>query len=484
MTSFDRTADVVVVGYGTAGAAAAIAAHDAGRDVVVVEKTTAGGGNAVHSGGFLFDVPGAQAAEHIDALCFGRTDRAVVDAYAAGLHELDGWLRSLGAQTVDLDPPPGPLPASFPAWPALPGGPSIRYWHVAGARRPGIELWEVLDAAVRERAIAVRHETSAVELVLDGGGTVTGVGVEHAGERQTVRAAGGVVLACGGFEADPELTDAYLPLGPTYALCHQANDGAGIRLAQSAGAALWHMYGLFGWFAFRTPEFPAPFALDFFAPGFVMVDADGRRFCDETGFEVHDRLRALQVYRPDRGNRPRLPSWAIFDDATRRAGPLNGMLGTPNDHSWSADNGAEVQRGWIRTAASVEELADAMGVERAILAETIETYNAAARTGRDDRFLRSPQTLVPLDTTRLYAIETWPAVAGTTGGPRHDARGRVLRPGGEPVIGLYAAGAVSLVWGHLIDFGGGLTDAMVFGRLAGADAAARAVAAQRTAAPA
>jgi hypothetical protein len=64
-------------------------------------------------------------------------------------------------------------------------------------------------------------------------------------------------------------------------------------MAQQAGAALWHMYGCFGWFAFRTPDFPAPFAVDFFAASHVFTDADGRRFADETGYEVHDRLRAL-----------------------------------------------------------------------------------------------------------------------------------------------------------------------------------------------
>jgi phytoene dehydrogenase-like protein len=88
--------DVVIAGYGPAGAAAAIAAHDAGRSVLILESAERGGGNARYSGGFLFDVPGDAAIAHLDALCFGRTDRRVLDAYAAGLHELDGWLRSLG----------------------------------------------------------------------------------------------------------------------------------------------------------------------------------------------------------------------------------------------------------------------------------------------------------------------------------------------------------------------------------------------------
>ena len=97
--------DVVIAGYGPAGAAAAIAAHDAGRGVLVLESAERGGGNARYSGGFLFDVPGPEAVGHLDALCFGRTDRAVLEAYAEGLHGIDQWLRSLdsvlGAGKID-----------------------------------------------------------------------------------------------------------------------------------------------------------------------------------------------------------------------------------------------------------------------------------------------------------------------------------------------------------------------------------------------
>src|SRR4051794_30620080 len=97
--------DVLVVGYGAAGASAAIAAHDAGAEVLVVEETAAGGGNCRYAGGFLFDAPDPDAADHVDALCFGRTPRDVIDAYVNGLHGLHGlqaWLTSLGATVAGL----------------------------------------------------------------------------------------------------------------------------------------------------------------------------------------------------------------------------------------------------------------------------------------------------------------------------------------------------------------------------------------------
>jgi len=202
----------------------------------------------------------------------------------------------------------------------------------------------------------------------------------------------------------------------------------------------------------------------------------GRRFSDETGQEVHDRLRALTNYLPHRENRPGLPSYAIFDDAARQAGPLNGLLGTPNDYVWSKDNSAEVERGWIVSADGSRELAEKLGLDDPdVLVSTLADYDAMARAGSDPLFHRDPELLVPLSGERLYAIETWPGVAGTTGGPRHDARARVLAETGDPIPGLYSAGAVGLVWGHLIDHGGGLTDALVFGRIAGEDAAGRSV---------
>jgi succinate dehydrogenase/fumarate reductase flavoprotein subunit len=460
--------DVLVVGFGPAGAAAAIAAHDAGARVVVLEASSRGGGNAVYSAGFLFDAPEPQTREHLEALSFGRTDRAVLDAYAVGLHGLGDWLDSLGAGSAPFDPPPVRLPAPFPSWPYLPGGNDIRYRVTAGgAGRRGEALWQAIHAAVTARGIPVRYDTRAIGLAVDIDGAVIGVEVEPG----VALPASAVILACGGFEGDPALAEAYLPLGPTYPVGHPDNVGDGLRMAHQVDAALWHMYGFFGWFAFRTNEFSSPFAVDFFGPGHIMVDADGRRFADETGYEVHDRLRALLTYLPRNPNRPRLPSWGIFDEATRLAGPLNGLLGTPNDYTWSADNSAEVSRGWILAGSTVDELAAKMGAEPAVLAATLDEYNDFAAAGRDERFSRDPETLVPLDTGRLYAIETWPGVAGTTGGPRHDRRARVLRADGVPVCGLYAAGAVSMVWGHLIDHGGGLTNALVFGRIAGTDAA-------------
>ena len=107
--------------------------------------------------------------------------------------------------------------------------------HDAGRR--GEALWDLLDAAVRARGIEVRYRTTAERLVLSPDGSVTGLAARHAGEPVIHEIAGGVILACGGFEADPVLADAYLPLGPSWPVGHPGNTGAGLIMAQQAGAA-------------------------------------------------------------------------------------------------------------------------------------------------------------------------------------------------------------------------------------------------------
>ncbi|HEX4281491.1 MAG TPA: FAD-binding protein [Solirubrobacteraceae bacterium] len=463
--------DVLVVGFGAAGASAAIAAHDAGASVAVVEKTSSGGGNCVHSGGFLFDVDGPRAVDHLDALCFGKTDRGVLDAYARGLADVPEFLESLGGTAAPVDT--GAFGGMLPSWPHFPGAGHVHYRQFAPApgERPGPALWRGFEDGVGERGIPVALDSPVVDL-LTGTDGVEGAIVDRDGERTTIAAHGGVILASGGFEANPELCDTYLPL-PLVSVGHQGNTGDTIRLAQGAGASLWHMSAFFGWLSFVHPDHPAAFTLDVHAPSYIHVDGDGRRFADETGWEVHDRVRALTTYLPRRTNRPRIPGWIIFDEAARLAGPLHGIVGSPNNYEWSSANSAEVAAGWIKRGADTAELATATGLDPAILKDTLAGYAAAVSRRADYEFGRAAATLVPL-LPPLYAIEMTPGVATASGGPRRDAEARVVRPGGGPIPGLFAAGAAGSIWGHLTEHGGGLTDAIVFGRIAGERAASRA----------
>jgi len=304
-------------------------------------------------------------------------------------------------------------------------------------------------------------------------GAVRGAVLDGPDGPRTVRA-GAVVLASGWIEYDPDMRDAYLPL-PLTPVGHPGNTGDSVRLAAQAGASLWHMAAYFGWVAFAHPDFPAAFTINVHAPSCVLIDDDGRRFADEFGWEVHDQIRSFTTFHPRHENRPRPRGFVIFDEAARLAGPLNGIVGTPNDHRWSADNSTELEAGWIVGSESPRALARAISVDPDVLEATLAQYADAVARGRDDLFHRPPETLVALEPP-LYALPIVAGLATASGGPRRDAHARVLRAGDDgyvPIDGLYAAGAAGSIWGHLTEHGGGLTDAVVFGRIAGAHAAAR-----------
>jgi succinate dehydrogenase/fumarate reductase flavoprotein subunit len=458
----DAEVDIIIAGFGVAGASAAIAAHDAGARVLVVEKTPAGGGNCRWSGGFLYAIDGPTAIDHLDAACYGRTDRSVLAAYAAGTREIPGWIGSLGGSLRSLPPAIFSCP-----WPRFPGGGAdcIYRQFDSGQMPPGPALWELVEAAVQARGIEVVFDTAVTDLVIDGG-TVRGAVLKSDTTYRTV-SANAVILASGGIEYDAELRDAFLTL-PVEPIGHPGNTGDSVRLTLQAGGALWHMAAHFGWLAYSRPELPAAFGIDLMnASSFMVVDEDGRRFADETGREqAHDFGR----FYPRRASRPRSRAFFIFDEAARLSGSLNGIGGSPNDYRWSRDNSAEIEAGWITRAGTPEELAEAIGLDPTTLTTTFAEFADAAKAGNDPLFNRPADKLAALEGP-FYALPVVPGLATASGGPRRDAHARVLRPGGEPVPGLFAAGGAGSIWGgQVTEQGGGLTDGIVFGRIAGTGA--------------
>ncbi|MCK5622761.1 MAG: FAD-binding protein, partial [Alphaproteobacteria bacterium] len=140
--------------------------------------------------------------------------------------------------------------------------------------------------------------------------------------------------------------------------------------------------------------------------------------------------------------------------------------------AWSEDNMAEVELGILRRAESVEEMADAMGLDGAELRDSLDRWNAACAAGADPDFGRQRATMMPIEKPPFLFGQVWPIVANTQGGPVHDTSQRVLNPFGEPIPGLYAAGELGSVFGHLYMSGGNLAECFIGGRIAGREAAA------------
>jgi succinate dehydrogenase/fumarate reductase flavoprotein subunit len=172
--------------------------------------------------------------------------------------------------------------------------------------------------------------------------------------------------------------------------------------------------------------------------------------------------------------RPRIPSFVVFTEQTRLAGRIAfaGRGSSSDSYSWSADNGEEVARGWIKSASSLAELAGLMSVDAPSLGTTVAAYNDSCAAGADPGFRRDPATLEPIVGPPFYAIEIWPCLFNTQGGPRRDASGRVLDPFGRPIPRLYSAGELGSLWHRFYPGAGNLSEALASGRIAARNAVA------------
>lgn len=474
-----RETDVAVVGYGGAGATAAITAADLGAKVLIVEKAAAGGGNTRLSAGSVRTFGALErAVEHIAFLCGGATGPDVIETLVRESHDNEPWLRSLGGE-VTVDPLQA-APASYPVYPTgaaspeQPGadgvGPRLRVKGDTTAN--GRDLWELLDRNVDERCIPVLFECPAVRLLRDGDGAVTGLTARRGGEEIVIQARKAVILACGGFEWSPDMQLQFL--GQRYwSLGASSHTGDGIQLAADVGASLWHMNAVAAGFGYLVDGFDGAVIHAMPGPGFIYVDRRASRFVDETAMDAHAVGSLVTELDLETMERPRVPSFVIFDEDTRTAGPVanTGRGAVAEHYRWSDDNAAEVGKGWIKRGDTPVALAADLGLDAAALERTVDEYNRACAEGRDGAFGRSPDTLRPLEHPPFYGAALWPSLFNTQGGPRRNTRAQVLNAWGRPIPGLYSAGELGSMWSQNYPGAGNLTEVLAFGRVAGRYAA-------------
>ena len=172
----------------------------------------------------------------------------------------------------------------------------------------------------------------------------------------------------------------------------------------------------------------------------------------------------------------------VFDEAVRIAGGICGKAAGftfgwdvihGDCYQWSADNSREVEKGWIKRADSIEELAELIGMPASMLFSTVQRYNAACEVGRDAEWDRNPSTLSPILSPPYYAIALFPASLNTQGGPVRNEHAEVINVEGHPIPGLYSAGELGSIYAYLYQAGGNLGECFAFGRIAGRSAAAQ-----------
>ncbi|MBO6947085.1 MAG: FAD-binding protein [Rhodospirillales bacterium] len=506
--SWDETVDVVVVGFGFAGGTAAIEAHDLGANVLLAEKNRTPGGISICSAGGVRIAKDRDAAfAYLKATNAGTTPDEPLAALAEGMATISAFIEEIAA-AAGANPVINWMPGNYPfegfdtfGFISIADYPGLdlneKYPHVRGLRG-GARLFAALHHNVETRGIPVRYDTAAERLVTSVDGAVTGVLLKDASGTKRVRARGGVILACGGFEADTEMQAQYWQGKPVMPQAYMGNTGDGIRMAQAVGADLWHMWHYHGTYGMPHPDPNYPFGMRLMkfpdwipeqeepddVPAFfsalhgkrmpwIVVDARGNRFMNEYPPYVQDTgHRDMEIMDPVSRTHLRNPAWLVIDAAGLASGQLG--LQTYNDHGqtfmWSADNKQEIELGIIKGADTLAELAGIMGAPAGALEETVRRWNEQVAAGEDKDYGRIPESLVPIKEPPFYTTELRPLVGNTQGGPVHDARQRVLNPFGDVIEGLYTAGELGSVFGHLYISGGNLAECFVGGRAAAREA--------------
>jgi tricarballylate dehydrogenase len=483
--------DVIVVGAGNAAFCAALAAQEQGAKVLVLEaapedesggnsRFTAGSIRVVYNGveDIQTLVPDLTEAE-IATTDFGTytaekffDDMALVTQHRANPDMVEllvtksfdtlNWMREKGVRFIPIYGRQAfKIDGKFKFW----GGLTVEA--VGGG--PG--LVNMLTEAARKRGIDVRYRTRALDLLFSGD-RVEGVRVRHDGQESELRAKS-VVLACGGFEANPEWRTRYL--GPGWDLAKvrgsRYNTGDGIRMALDIGASPcgnWSGCHAVQW-EMNAPEFGDLAVGDQFQkhsyPFSILINATGKRFVDEgADFRNYTYAKYGRVVLEQPGQF----AWQIFDQKVKHL----------------QRDEYRIRQITKATANTIEELAKKLdGVNAEEFVRTIAEWNKAVRTeipfnpnvkdGRrtDGLAINKSNWANTFDQPPYEAYAVTCGVTFTFGGLRINTDGEVLNTDYQPIRGLYAAGELV---GGLFYFnypgGTGLCAGSVFGKIAGTSA--------------
>ncbi len=491
---WDFETDVVVIGYGGAGAIAAINAADAGAKVILLEKYPGDTATEVrhtpssrYCGGLCVTAKDAkEASTHLFALSFGTTPKDVCDAWGEGAVKNWSYINSLILDGGDKYPEPTWGTGEYKA--ELPGGQTIGTSTVPGG---GPRLFQILMQNVVKRAdkIQVMYETPGKRLIQDPNTReVLGVVATQGGKEITIKAKRAVALTTGGFEYDEEMKANFLRGYPSWFYTNPNNTGEGIRMGQAVGGALWHMNSISARAIPHHPDWIKGIGVTLAQPYFF-VNKYGKRWFYEVPWPSHNAWVEFVNFSSKTGEYQADPAWIIYDDSSAKpllARNSKGFLGnTKTLQYWeperSKDMSEEVKKGWILRANTPEELAAQIAKDEEnegrmkpeVLKATFETYNKYCAAAKDAEFGRDPKSLIPLAKPPFFAVKVYPGGPNTQGGLKKDAKGHVVDPFGAAIPRLYCAGENGSVYGFLYPTGGGnVCEMIVFGQVIGKNMAA------------
>lgn len=470
VSEWHETADVLVIGCGSAGASAAIESREAGADVLVLERGSGLSGTTTLAGGMLYLGGGTRPQL---ANGFEDTPQAMFDYLVANTPEPDeakirlyceesashfDWLVAHDVPFTDgyyapkHHTPPGTNCLSWSgnekAWPISENAsPAPRGHKVAHESEGGAVLVHRLGAEAERLGVRFQYDANVTNLVTDATGQVVGVRIVVFGEERFVSARRGVILAAGAFSMNKEMVAEFCPTLAQRGIHRQGNpndDGAAIRMGVAAGGRAIHMEK-----AFVTAPFYPPESL---IKG-IFVNKEGKRFINEDCY--HARTLDSAIRQPDG------IAYLVCDDTT---------FGRPE---------LGMQK-LIDAWETIEEMEGDLGLPEGSLQETVACYNDFAETGQDLDFHKHEDWLVPITAPPFAALQCSVGesyyVGFALGGLDVSIDAELLNASGEPIPGLYAAGAcASNIAQDGMGYSSGtcIGEATFFGRRAGRHAAAR-----------
>ncbi|BDR59177.1 NAD(P)H-dependent oxidoreductase [Xylocopilactobacillus apicola] len=477
---WDASYDVIVLGFGGAGATAARFAADDGAKVLLVDSAPEGseGGNTrvshqLIASGDNFENLKKYYQKMADPI---GVDGEVLDAFVEGLVNMEDYVRNY----LDVEPvsvrkewgEPNSLQAVLEEFPEYEGVQScdmtIVHHGIADAA-----LWKILRQKVVDRSdkIDVWFSSPALHLIQDPTTkAVIGVQIEHEHVVRNIQAKNGVVMATGGFENNQQMIEDYLqepymsPIGTSY------NKGAGVKMSLEVGADLWHMrsYESMGQFHGLSPRQRKGirslyttniFWSVLFTGSTLVVGDDGTRYFKEDEINRHGHIYNHGFWRvPLSQVHPAM----IFDQAQYN------KIKADNDNPGGYPNILK----FAVKANTIKELAERIGTDAKNLEETIRDFNHFAKKGKDYAFKRAPETMTAFnDHGPYYAIPMRQNMLNTQGGARRNSRCQVVDPSGQTIPHLYEAGELGSPFANEYAAGGNLADCLISGKIAGQNAA-------------
>lgn len=503
--AWDGEADIIAVGYGGAGSAAAItAAMEELGSCIVLEAAPEGeeGGNSRVCGQNILipqDVESAIKYQKSLNSVYTLSDDpeeedALYKAWATEIVKNKEWLEDLGATVTATN-------MNSHEFPEIPGNETGATCYLIDNIVGQEALWNVLKEQEEYFGLDVRYGTRAVKIIRNPE-TNEALGVEADQDGKTVyfKANKGVVLSCGGFENNARMAKTYAPAGSYWdtIMGTPYNRGDGFKMIAPFGAELWHMnnYTGLGIAAYKLGGEDEPFVwqIGFKTKDWVYIGPNGKRFVNEEIFSTsrHGKLNINGVYQYAPAN---MPSYTVFGQAAfdSLVVPRAGMGWLEIIKGYIAEDAPGLlEAGVIKKAETIEELAEIIGYAPATLAETINAYNGYCANGTDPDFHRGEPIheeistglgqseeeteksteaatagfpIVPIEGP-FYAIEMKCYMGNTQGGPRRGVGGEVIDVEGNPVPRLYAAGEFGCIYSFQYNGGGNVSEAMSSGRIA------------------